>query len=102
MRPLALSPALQSNIALFLTVASTVLGLAVGIIALQGYRRSGKRPMFFIAIGFFLVFWTPVLLLAGPYLVPLVGPFVYGVLGEVSRIVGLLCVLYGLRAPPSR
>ncbi|ADJ16790.1 hypothetical protein C497_02557 [Halalkalicoccus jeotgali B3] len=31
--------------------------------------------MLFIAVGFFLVFWTPVFLIAGPYLVPFVGPF---------------------------
>ena len=55
--------------------------------------------MLFIAVGFFLVFWTPVLLVAGPYLAPLIGPFVYGMLGEISQIVGLLCILYGLRMP---
>ncbi|PSP56820.1 hypothetical protein BRC72_10355 [Halobacteriales archaeon QH_7_66_36] len=55
--------------------------------------------MLFIAVGFFLVFWTPVLLVAGPYLAPLIGPSVYGMLGEISQIVGLLCILYGLRMP---
>jgi len=55
--------------------------------------------MLFIAVGFFLVFWTPVLLVAGPYLAPLIGPLVYGMLGEISQIVGLLCILYGLRMP---
>ncbi|WP_438267251.1 DUF7521 family protein [Halomarina salina] len=102
MTPLQLTPAVQSHIALVLTVTSTVLGLAVGYIALRGYWRSRKRPMLFIALGFFLVFWTPVLLLIGPYLVPLVGGFVYGMLGEVSQILGLLSILYGLRMPPSR
>lgn len=99
MIPLQLDPALQSQIALALTIVSTVLGLAVGFIALRGYWRSRKRPMLFIAAGFFLVFWTPVLLLAGPYLAPVIGQFVYGVLGEVSQIIGLLCILYGLRLP---
>ncbi len=99
MTPLQLGPGLQSGIAFVLTVTSTVLGLAVGVLALQGYRRSRQRPMLFIAVGFFLVFWTPVLLLAGPYLVPVVGPFVYGVLGELSRVLGLVSILYGLRMP---
>lgn len=102
MIPLQLSPSLQSQIALVLTVTSTILGLAVGYLALRGYWRSRQRPMLFIAVGFFLVFWTPVLLLAGPVLIPLVGGFVYGVLGEVSRIIGLLSILYGLRIPFSR
>jgi len=93
------SPAIQTQIALVLTVTSTMLGLGVGYLALRGYWQSRSRPMLFIAIGFFLVFWTPVLLLLGPYLVPVVGQFVYGMLGELSRIVGLLCILYGLRIP---
>jgi hypothetical protein len=97
-----INPALQSQIALLLTLISTVLGLAVGFLALKGYWKSRRRPMLFIAIGFFLVFWTPVLLLAGPYLVPLIGGFAYGVLGEISRIIGLLCILYGLGMPFSR
>lgn len=99
---LQLSPSLQSQIAFALTIISTALGLVVGYLALQGYWQSRKRPMLFIAIGFFLVFWTPVLLIAGPYLAPVIGPFVYGVLGEVSQILGLVSILYGLRMPLSR
>ncbi|WP_248516339.1 DUF7521 family protein [Salinarchaeum laminariae] len=99
MIPLQVSPSLQSQIAFVLTITSTLLGLAVGYLALRGYWQSRRRPMLFIAVGFFLVFWTPVLLVAGPYLVPLVGPFVYGMLGEISQIAGLLCILYGLRMP---
>ncbi|WP_134669473.1 DUF7521 family protein [Halorussus marinus] len=99
MSPFQPSPAIQSQIAFVLTAISTVLGLAVGYLALRGYWQSRHRPMFFVAVGFFLVFWTPVFLVLGPYLVPLVGPFVYGMLGEISRIVGLLSILYGLRMP---
>lgn len=99
MIPLQLDPMLRSQIALVLTALSSVLGLAVGYFALRGYWQSRKRPMLFIAIGFFLVFWTPVLLLAGPLLVPIIGTFFYGILGEVSRIIGLLCILYGFRMP---
>lgn len=96
---LELSPAIRSQIAFVLTVISTILGLAVGYLALRGYWQSRTRPMLFIAVGFFLVFWTPVLLVIGPYLAPLAGPFVYGMLGEISRIIGLLSILYGLRMP---
>lgn len=96
---LQLSPAIQSQIAFVLTVTSTILGLAVGYLALRGYWQSRDRPMLFIAVGFFLVFWTPVLLVIGPFLTPLVGTFVYGMLGEISRIIGLLAILYGLRMP---
>jgi hypothetical protein len=96
---LQLSPAIRSQIAFVLTVTSTILGLAVGYLALRGYWQNQSQPMLFIAIGFFLVFWTPVLLVVGPYLTPIVGSFVYGMLGEISRIIGLLSILYGLRMP---
>lgn len=99
---LQLSPSLQSQIAFALTITSTVLGLAVGYIALRGYWRSRKRPMLFIAVGFFLVFWTPVLLVTGPYLAPVIGPFAYGMLGEISQILGLVSILWGLRMPLTR
>lgn len=96
---LQVDPALQAQIAFILTLISTFLGLLIGYIALRGYWRSRKRPMLFIAIGFFLVFWTPVLLLAGPVLAPVIGQFLYGIVGEISRILGLICILYGLRIP---
>lgn len=99
MMPFQLDPIVRSQIALVLSVLSSILGLAVGYLALKGYWQSRKRPMFFIAIGFFLVFWTPLLLLAGPVLAPVVGQFIFGVLGEISRIIGLLCILYGLKGP---
>lgn len=97
--PFQPDPTLQPLIAFTLSLISTALGLVVGYLALRGYWQSRKRPMLFIAIGFFLVFWTPLLLLAGPVLAPVLGGFVFGVLGELSRIIGLLCILYGLRTP---
>ncbi|WP_255190765.1 DUF7521 family protein [Natronobeatus ordinarius] len=102
MTPLVLSPQLQGMIAFALTIVSTILGLAIGYLALRGYLQSRKRPMLFIAVGFFLVFWTPVLLLAGPLFVTVFGEFLYGILGEVSRVLGLLCILYGLWTPVDR
>lgn len=97
-----LDPMLQSLIALVLSVVSTVLGLAVGYLAFKGYRQSRDRPMLYIAVGFFLVFWTPVLLLVAPLLAPFVGEFVFGVLGELSRVLGLVSILYGLWMPPEQ
>lgn len=82
-----------------LSLLSTVLGLAVAYIAFQGYRRNGSRPMLYVAAGFFLVFWTPVMLFASSVLAPVVGEFTYGVLGELSQVLGLVSILYGLRMP---
>lgn len=92
-----------------LTVVSSVLGLAVGYVAFRGYRRNESLPMLFVATGFLLAFWTPVLLLAAFVAVETVGEFAPGVgesvyaavglAGEASRIVGLVCILYGLAMP---
>lgn len=93
-----LDPALQSQIAFVLSLTSTVLGFAVGYLALKGYFQSGKRPMLFIAAGFVLVFWTPVLLLVGPLVAP-AWEFTFGMLGELSQVLGLASILYGLWMP---
>ncbi|GAA0681680.1 hypothetical protein ACFQDG_04530 [Natronoarchaeum mannanilyticum] len=95
-----------------LSVVASVLGLAVGYLAFRGYRQNRSLPMLFIAVGFLLAFWTPVLLLAGFGVLGVVGQFAPGMeatvdtafslAGETSRIIGLLCILYGLRMPFGR
>jgi hypothetical protein len=102
----------SGTISLALTLTSSVLGLAVGYIAFRGYRRNRSLPMLFVATGFLLAFWTPVLLLGGFVLAGEVGQFApglrgtvnsaFGIAGDVSKIIGLLCILYGLRMPLSR
>lgn len=89
---------LRSIIPLILSTSSTVLGLAVGYLALRGYRQSNTRPMFFIALGFILVFWAPIFLFLGWFRTP-VDDFVFGVIGELSRVAGLISILYGLWMP---
>ena len=102
----------SSTIAFALNLLTTVLGLVVAYIAFQGYRRSRSRPMLFVAVGFVLVFWTPVLLFASFLILPEIAriapdalglaDFVFGVAGSVSELIGLLCILYGLRMPLRR
>lgn len=92
-----------------LTLTTSILGLAVGYIAFRGYRRNQSLPMLFVATGFLLAFWTPVLLLGGFVVAGEIGQFApgmritvntaFGIAGEVSKIIGLLCILYGLRMP---
>jgi len=96
-------------IAFVLSTVASVLGLAVGYLAFRGYRQNRSLPMLFIATGFLLAFWTPVLLLASVGVLGAVGQFAPGMegtvetafslAGETSRIIGLLCILYGLRMP---
>lgn len=109
---LQLSGSLSSTVALILNALTTVLGLGVAYIAFRGYRRNQSRPMAFIAAGFVLTFWTPVLLLVSFLILPEVAriapdtlglvDFFFGVAGSVSQLIGLLCILYGLRMPLRR
>jgi hypothetical protein len=96
-----IDPRLLGAVTTVLTLGTTLLGLAVGYIAFRGYRQ-GSRPMKFVAVGFLLVFWAPVLLFVGNLLVPGLPEFALGVLGEGSRFVGLSCILYGLWTPNER
>lgn len=91
------------------SLVNTVLGLVIAYIAFQGYRRNRSRPMLFVAIGFFLAFLAPVFLFAGFLLIPRIAQvapsvlgtvnFVFSIAGSVSEMIGLLCILYGLRMP---
>jgi len=94
-----------------LSLVSTVLGLAITYIAFQGYRRNSSRPMLFVAVGFLFVFVIPFLLSVGPTLVVITGgggpiiaqiSAVVGIIVEVSRVLGLVSILYGLRMPLRR
>lgn len=106
---LQLGGSLSGTISLALNLITTVLGLSVAYIALQGYRRNRSRPMLFVAVGFVLVFWTPVLLLVSFLVLPEIAratpdllstvDFLFGILGSVSQAIGLSCILYGLRTP---
>lgn len=91
-----------------LSLLSTVLGGVIGYLAFRGYQRNNSRPMLFVAIGFAVVFVVPFLLSVGPTLLMLTvgaGPLVArvsavaGIIAEVSRVIGLLSILYGLRMP---
>ena len=91
-----------------LSLVSTILGVVISYIAFQGYRRNSSRPMLFVAVGFFFVFVLPFLLSVGPTLIVITGgagpliariSAVAGIIAEVSRVIGLLSILYGLRMP---
>ena len=106
---LQFSGGLSNTIALVLNVLTTILGLAVAYVAFRGYRRNQSRPMAFVAAGFVLTFWTPVLLLVSFVVLPQVAQVapqslglvnsLFGIAGSVSQLIGLACILYGLRIP---
>jgi hypothetical protein len=91
------------------SVVVSVLGFVVGAIAYRGYRRNASLPMLFTAAGFLFAFWMPGALAVGflaldatvtfaPGLRSTVGTAL-GFASQVCRIVGLLCLLYGLWMP---
>lgn len=92
------NPRLLGLLATILSLGTSILGLAVGYIAFRGYRH-GSRPMVFVAVGFVLVFWVPFFLFIGNLLVTGLPEFALGLVGEVSRFSGLVCILYGLWMP---
>lgn len=92
-----------------LAVLTAMLGLAIGYVALRGYRRNDSLPMLFVGAGFLLAFWAPPSLL-GLYLatdaVATFGPEIadsaptaVAMAGDLSRIAGFVCILYGLAMP---
>ncbi len=92
-----------------LTFAIAILGFLVGYVAFRGYRRNESLPMLFVATGFLLTFWAPGLLLGITVVLDQVATYAPGMsttvevalslAGDVSTLVGLLCLLYGLWMP---
>ena len=77
---------------------SVALGLTISYIAYRGYRRNDARPMLFVSLGFVLVLGVPALA-AGVYLLAQPVEEVYlGAVTQVSELLGLVSILYGLRA----
>lgn len=97
--------ALQSitprTVALVLTLGTTVLGFAIAYIAFRGYRR-GSTPMLFVSIGFVFVFGVPFTSFIAVVLFPSAPEYAIGIISEASRLVGLVCILYGLWMPSDR
>ncbi|MUV90924.1 hypothetical protein GJ629_14330 [Halapricum sp. CBA1109] len=109
---LALAVATGDPLSAALSVMTAVLGLAVGYVALSGYRSNDSLPMLFVATGFLLTFTAPVLLLG--VLVALEAtvafsprmatslPWAVRTAGHASEAIGLLLILYGLAMPIRR
>lgn len=98
-----------SSASVALTLAGSAVGLAIGYFAYLGYRRNESVPMLFVAAGFLLAFGAPALLYGGYVAVDAlvaVAPELDGRLAtavslasETVRLIGLLCILYGLWTP---
>lgn len=92
-----------------LSVVVSLLGFVVGYVAFRGYRRNESLSMLFTAAGFLFVFWAPGAITVTFLVLDAMVTFApglrgtvetaFGFAGQASRIVGLLCLLYGLWMP---
>lgn len=75
-----------------------VLGVVIAYIAYSGYRRNQSRPMLFVSAGFALALGVPLVLTVSYLALPITGGrVVVQFLTQAFEIVGLLCIIYGLR-----
>ncbi|WP_257299049.1 DUF5985 family protein [Haloarchaeobius sp. FL176] len=82
-------------------ILTVLLGLAISYIAYRGYRRNRSRPMLFVAAGFVLVVGVPALVTLVLYVLFDVPVPVVNSVGQVSELVGMVAILYGLWMPRS-
>ena len=76
-----------------------VLGIGIAYLAYRGYRRNGSRPMLFVSLGFALALGVPLVFTLLYLVLPVTGWEVAIQLAiQTVEIVGLLCIIYGLRA----
>ena len=75
------------------------LGVFIAYLAYRGYRRNQSRPMLFLSLGFALALGVPLVFTLGYLALPVTGGQVaVQVLSQTFEIIGLLCIIYGLRA----
>lgn len=75
------------------------LGVVIASLAYRGYRRNRSRPMLFVSLGFALALGAPLLLTVAYVALPVAGGRVaVQVITQTFEVVGLSCIIYGLRA----
>ncbi|OVE84241.1 DUF7521 family protein [Natronolimnobius baerhuensis] len=82
-----------------LFVILTVLGLAIIIIALQGYRRNQSRPMLFLALGFAAII-VPELAMTVITRVVDISQFWTITIYQVTNVFAFLSILYAITMEP--
>lgn len=79
-------------------LVGAALGVVIAAIAYRGYRRNDSRPMLFVSLGFALALGVPLVLTVGYLALPVSGfQVVIQLATQTVEIVGLLCIIYGLR-----
>ena len=76
-----------------------VLGVFIAYLAYRGYRRNQSRPMLFVSLGFVLALGVPLTITLVYIALPITGgQVIVQVVNQTFEIVGLLSIVYGLRA----
>lgn len=80
-------------------LVGAVIGVFIAYLAYRGYRRNRSRPMLFVSAGFALALGVPLVVTLVYLALPVTGGRVaVQVLNQTFEVVGLLCIVYGLRA----
>lgn len=75
-----------------------VLGVFIAYLAYRGYRRNRSRPMLFVAVGFALALGVPLTVTVAYVALPVAGDRVaLQILTQTFELLGLLCIIHGLR-----
>jgi hypothetical protein len=80
-------------------LVTLVLGAAISYIAYRAYRQNQSRPMLFIAVGFALIVFVPAIIIGILIFVFNTPTPIVNSLAQVSELLGLGAILYGLWAP---
>jgi ACR3 family arsenite efflux pump ArsB len=92
------SEAIQTGLLAY-ELLGAALGVFIAYLAYRGYRRNRSRPMLFVSLGFALALGVPLVITLVYLALPVTGGrVVVQVVGQTFEVVGLLCIVYGLRS----
>lgn len=92
------SEAIQTGLLAY-ELFGAALGVFIAYLAYQGYRRNRSRPMLFVSLGFALALGVPLVITLLYLALPVTGGrVVVQVVSQTFTVVGLLCIIYGLRS----
>jgi hypothetical protein len=92
------SGALQTGLLAYELVGAA-LGVFIAYLAYRGYRRNQSRPMLFVSLGFALALGIPLAVTLVYLALPVTGGrVVVQIANQTFEVVGLLCIIYGLRS----
>lgn len=84
-----------------LILVLTILGLAIVVVAFQGYRRNRSRPMLFLAVGFAAIIVPELAIMAITRFVE-ISQFRTITVYQVTNVFAFLCILRAITMEPDR